>query len=369
MQSLNLNDAKLAVAHNIASQLAAVQAKQTELPVHLMGDPGIGKSEVVYQAAKDYLGDDAKVIEFRGPTRDVVDALGLPSVTDGHTVWNRPDFIPEDGEGVLFIDEYKQCAPAMQAALSELVLCRRCGSHQLGDGWAIVAASNHDGTKCGTHRTLEHMKSRFEVIHCELDVDTWCNWALDHGIAPEVIAFIRFRPALLSTFDPSTNQESYATPRGYASISRLLSVPNGKPASEPENDAECSQNARKRQIPAIPAHVEYAKMQGKVGEEAATELSAFIRLARELPSPDAVIADPLNQPLPDSPAAKYAIATAIASRATCDNLNRVMQYADRLDPEFATLVFVDVTRTKSKDGITSCAAYTEWAVRNSDVLT
>jgi len=351
MQTLNMNDARLAVAHNIASQLHAVQARKAELPVHLMGDPGIGKSEVVYQAARDYFGDDAKVIEFRGPCRDVVDVLGLPSVTDGRTVWNRPDFLPETGKGVLFVDEYKQCAPAMQAALSELVLCRRCGSHQLGDGWAIVAASNHDGTKCGTHRTLEHMKSRFEVIHCELDVDTWCNWALDNDIEPEIIAFIRFRPALLSTFDPSKNQESYATPRGFTSTSRLVK-------SQKSNDAE-----------RISSHVEHAKMQGKIGEEAATELSAFIRLARELPSPDAVIADPLNQPLPNSPAAKYAIATAIASRATCDNLHRVMQYADRLDPEFATLVFVDVTRTKSKDGITSCAAYTEWAVRNSDVLT
>lgn len=42
----------------------------------------------------------------------------------------------------------------------------------------------------------EYFRLEFEV-----DVEDWIDWAVQAGIAPEVIGFIRFRSALLHEFD------------------------------------------------------------------------------------------------------------------------------------------------------------------------
>lgn len=45
-------------------------------------------------------------------------------------------------------------------------------------------------------------------LEFEVNVEDWIDWAVQAGIAPEVIGFIRFRPALLHEFDPEIPTES-----------------------------------------------------------------------------------------------------------------------------------------------------------------
>ena len=45
------------------------------------------------------------------------------------------------------------------------------------------------------------LRNRFVHIDFEVDVQEWCEWAIKTDIRPEAIAFIRFRPELLSAFD------------------------------------------------------------------------------------------------------------------------------------------------------------------------
>ena len=45
------------------------------------------------------------------------------------------------------------------------------------------------------------LRNRFVHLDFEVDVQEWCEWAIKTGIRPEVIAFIRFRPELLSALD------------------------------------------------------------------------------------------------------------------------------------------------------------------------
>ena len=51
-------------------------------------------------------------------------------------------------------------------------------------------------------------------VGLDLSLDDWTQWALKNDIATEVVAFIRFRPDLLSNYDPA--KDINATPRAWA---------------------------------------------------------------------------------------------------------------------------------------------------------
>src|SRR6516225_4363107 len=80
-------------------------------------------------------------------------------------------------------------------------LDRRLGEYTLPGGWAIVAAGNRDSDRAATTRMPTPLRNRFVHIDFEVDVQEWSEWAIKANVGPEVIAFIRFRPELLSAFD------------------------------------------------------------------------------------------------------------------------------------------------------------------------
>lgn len=103
-----------------------------DVPAFLWGPPGVGKSAIVRDVAKER---GWKVIDFRCSTRDPVALMGLPDLAGETTRWKVPDEFPQverDGEfGILFLDELNVAAPSMQAAAFGLVLDRRVGEYTL----------------------------------------------------------------------------------------------------------------------------------------------------------------------------------------------------------------------------------------------
>ena len=144
----------------------------------------------------------------------------------------------------------------------------------------------------------------------------WSEWAIKANVRPEVIAFIRFRPELLSAFDRDAN--AFPSPRSWEFVSRILNS-----GSDPS--------------------AEHELFAGAVGTGAATEVSAFIRMYRELPSIDAILLNPTQEPVPENAAAQYAVASALA-RCACDtNFDRICLYLNRLPTEFRVLCVRDAT--------------------------
>src|SRR5829696_4762350 len=168
----------------------------TRRPVYLWGPAGVGKSSLVRQAAEQLgLG----LVDVRATLLDPVDLRGLPRLDGDRAVWLPPAFLPRGGAGLLFLDELAQAAPLVQAACLQLTLDRKVGEYELPDGWTVVAASN----RAGAHRLISPLLNRF--VHLDVDVspEDWQAWAVAAGVAPEVRAFLGYRPALLAQFDPA----------------------------------------------------------------------------------------------------------------------------------------------------------------------
>lgn len=306
-------------------------------PVFLWGGPGLGKSSVIKQLAASL---KLPLQDVRALLLDPVDLRGLPFLgKDGRSQWAPPDFLPKDGAGILFLDELNAAPAMVQAGCYQLVLDRKLGEYTLPDGWAIVAAGNRDSDRAATNRMPTPLRNRFVHLEFEVDLQEWCEWAIQNGIRPEAIAFLRFRPELLSAFD--RDQHAFPSPRSWEFVSRIL-------ASGPDKS------------------VEHELFAGAVGAGAATEFSGFLRMFRELPNIDAILLNPHREPVPDAPAAQYAVASALAQCATDVNFERVCAYLERMPTEFNVLCVRDASLREP--AIRHTPSYTKWAVANHAVL-
>ena len=308
-------------------------------PVFLWGPPGVGKSQIAAQAAAG-LGLD--LIDLRAVLLDPVDLRGLPSVAgDGRAHWCPPAFLPTEGRGVLFLDELNAAPPLVQAACYQLILDRRIGEYRLPDGWAVAGAGNREQDRAVVHRMPSALANRLVHIDIEPCLDDWADWAQDAGVRPEVVSFLRFRPALLHDFDPASPSRAFASPRSWTFVSAILD-------SAPEPD------------------VELDLYRGAVGEAAATEFAGFLRVWRELPDTEAVLQNPAAAPVPREPAAVYAICEALARKACQETMPALTGYAARLPQEFGVLLMRDAVRRDTS--VIETPAFAGWARDNAHVL-
>jgi len=311
-----------------------VNARQ---PVFLWGGPGIGKSAVIRQLAAAL---SMPLRDVRVLLLDPVDLRGLPFLgSDGRSKWATPEFLPQDGAGILFLDELNAAPAMVQASCYQLVLDRKLGEYTLPAGWAIIAAGNRDSDRAVTTRMPTPLRNRFVHLDFEVDMQEWSEWAIRAGVRPEVIAFLRFRAELLNAFDRDAN--AFPSPRSWEFVSRILE-------SQPEPG------------------IEHELFAGAVGSGAATEFSAFLRMFRELPNIDAILVNPHQEPVPENAAAQYAVASALAHRASDANLDRICVYLERMPTEFCVLCVRDASLREP--AIRHTAAYTKWAIQNHHVL-
>lgn len=308
-------------------------------PVFVWGAPGVGKSQVVAQVARQ---QGLDLVDVRAVLLDPVDLRGLPRIDDNNRAcWCPPEFLPTGGKGLLFLDELNAAPPLVQAACYQLVLDRQLGEYRLPDGWSIVAAGNRETDRAVTHRMPSALANRFVHLNFEVDDAEWLVWAQDAGIASEVSAFILFRPNLLHAFDPQKDDKAFPTPRSWEFVSRIM-------------------NRRTKVIPDLEL------IAGVVGEGAAAEFCGFLRIYHNLPDPQALIANPETAEVPEDPATLYAICELLAEKTETENLSRIMAYARRLPPEFSVLLVRDAARANS--AIVDTPDFNDWAIAHADVL-
>jgi hypothetical protein len=314
-----------------AKELAALLAKTiaAKLPVLITGAPGIGKSDIVTGAAKDA---GADLLLSHPAVADPTDVKGLPWIVDGHATFlpfgELDRALKADRPMVWFLDDLGQASPAVQASYMQLLLARRVNGHVLSDNVVFVAATNRRTDRAGVSGILEPVKSRFNtIIELEAHLDDWCTWAISNDIAPELIAFLRFQPDLLCKFQASADLTNCPVPRTWSHVAKILKL-------------------------GLSPTIQSSAIAGAVGEGAAVEFLAFLRLYQELPSVDAILLDPDSTDIPENPATLYALAGALAHRTTEANFGRVARFADRMVQagrgEFAVLTVRDAMNRTPK---------------------
>lgn len=289
----------------------------------IVGSPGVGKSDIVKNIAKQ---NNLELIDIRLSQCDPTDLQGFPNVVDGRMRYIPPanfpldtDELPKGKDGwLIFLDEMNSAPLSVQAAAYKILLDRMVDNHNIHPRVRLIAAGNKTTDKAIVQRQSTAIQSR--LIHFSLAVDheVWIDWANQHDIDHRVISYIKWKPNMLQKFDPNHADNTFPCPRTWEFLSKLI---NGVDAF---------------------GRLEHVMMAGTVGEGASTEFKSFVRIYESLPTIEQILNDPTGFIIPNEADKQYAITTMLSHNMHQDNINILMKAVKRLPIEFQVVTLKDI---------------------------
>ena len=378
---------------NVASAVQCIRVgRKARVALMMHGPGGAGKTSAAKQAAMEIsneefgtkftdaqeywkhcckliknekLKDSFLFVVLNIPTIDNTDLMGIP-VTEQRdnqfiTHWARPDFIREDGQGIILFDEVPDGDTLTIKACYSAMLDKRIKDHHFGDGWYITGAGNrpedkamarnlpaplitrmcHVGIGCDSPNFTEQTPE-----NADIDVDEWSVWAFKNSIIPEIIGFLKFRSQLLYNHQ--------ATPRTWEFISRIVKAGwdiHGKEITEESS-----------RIAAVIGDM----IRGTVGKGPGTEFVSYLRLAQKVPDLELILKKPKTAPVPKDIDIQSAVCTSLVYRTNRDTIEAVMEYSERLEPEISAFTLYSI---KNKDvQLLSHPSVTKWLSKHPDMI-
>ena len=306
-----------------ASELTTVLSAlcTQKVPTFLWGAPGIGKSSIVKQIARE---KNIGFIDLRLALMDPTDLKGIPFYDkESHSaLWAPPAFLPREGEGILFLDELNSAAPSVQASAYQLILDRCVGEYVLPEGWAIVAAGNREGDRGVTYRMPAPLANRFVHFEMEVSLEDWRDWAYKSGLDTRIISYIAYKREDLFTFDPKSDTKSFATPRSWEYVDSILKAK-------------------------IQDSLLLASLSGAVGRDVAVGFLSFAKVMERLPNIAEILESGAGEYSKEIDVL-YALSTGLVSAYLADKqeqtLENLLRYTLDLQSEFAVMIVQDLQR-------------------------
>jgi hypothetical protein len=215
----------------LARAKSLIRAMAHEQSLLLLAPPGIGKSDIVFEAAREA---GLPCRSLLGTQIAPEDVSGVPRIVGERSVFCPPrTLLPEDGGPFcLFLDELPACAPDVQKAFYSLLLERRIGEFSLPPGSWVVAAGNRLQDRALVRSMSSALVNRVTVLNLRADVGEWLGWAAASGVRPEVRRFVACMPESLVRPVPEI-PAPFSTPRAWAAFSRALDLAEARGALDP----------------------------------------------------------------------------------------------------------------------------------------
>jgi len=170
--------------------------------VFIWGAPGIGKTEILHQVAKEL---EIAVEEWHLATIEPTDFRGVPKVEniigsndpkDERTVSKLPALFPtSDGKngrgGIMFFDELNRAPEMVLGASLSLALSGKHGQYELPPHWIVIAAGNRPDDIPGRLIDDKILWNRFHHLNYKPEIEEWAEYSktLSH-MNPDLIEFL-----------------------------------------------------------------------------------------------------------------------------------------------------------------------------------
>ena len=310
------------------------------------GPGGVGKTRGFEQASKE-LNINSRIIQ--GPLQQPTDILGLPDKkNDKYTTWLRPETLPDEGEGIILIDELPDSSLLMQKAYYQWILDNRVQNHIIPSSWWTMGAGNRAEDKAMSSNMPAPLITRFchvgvcctcpdftkyTVESAEMD-DSFITHCIKH-FHPLVSAFLKFQPKYMYRYQ--------AVPRTWEYISILL-----------RSESDYFSFEFKELI------------KGTIGSDAGTKFNSFVAVAAKIPSIDAIITNPYSVDIPLEIPIVYATITALIHKTKRETIDNIITFIERVGIEFQTFYFISI-REKFPEAMAN-EKYIKWMNKNKDYI-
>lgn len=324
----------------------------------IQSEPGCGKTSLLKMLEKD-LGDKYDYIYVDCPVKDMSDiAMTIPN----HDTKSLENYVgtlfklDSDKPKVILLDEFMKAPKLLQVIFTRLMLERTIGDTPLPDKSIVFGTSNNQSDGVGD-TMLAHAGNRVCIMQMEKpNVEDWLTWATENGVSSLVRAFVHTFPRCLASyldegqednpyiFNPKKQQLSFVTPRSLDKCSVIV-----------DNKEKLGDNAT------------MCALSGTIGKSASADMSAFLRLEKDLPVFTDIIANPMSAKIPEQISAQLMLMfQAVDKIDSSPTLTSFMKYLKRMESSEMQAVFFTmiVRNSKTVKIARNNAEIAEWAKNN-----
>ena len=211
---------------------------EKQRPVFLLGAPGIGKTAIIEQIAREL---DVGLVCYSMTHHTRQSALGLPYIekkvfgereyavseyTMSEIIASVYKYIEKTGkkEGILFLDEINCVSETLAPAMLQFLQYKIFGTHEVPPGWLVVTAGNPPEYNRSVRDFDIATLDRIKKIRVEPDYRAWREYAVQVGVHPAVLTYLDARPNDFYKLETTVTGKSFVTARGWEDLSVMLGI-------------------------------------------------------------------------------------------------------------------------------------------------
>lgn len=331
-----------------------------EIKVHMVSEPGIGKSSQLPNIARKAGIDQSLYIDAsQYSTGDgAMPAVNHDTRTSSFYINERFGF--HTGKPVvIMVDELSKALPSVQNELHTLFEEKpRFYGVDLPESSIVCSSGNRAGEGVGD-KTKDHTINRQTIVPVRKPSgEEWIhNFAVNAGVEGSVIAWVDKTPHAFASYLDEGQEDNH-----------MIFNPRrpGRAFLSPRSAFKASHIIKRRRE--IGPNAMTCALIGTIGEQAARDLGAYIEFQNELPSWRDIIDNPRSTHVPSSAGASGVLVFGAVQRVDETTIDAFMQYLDRFDTNWqATFCLTLAKSAKQKVGFRN-ASYTKWLADNQDLL-
>lgn len=209
-------------------------------PLLVMGPPGIGKTQIMEQAARECR---INFVSYTITHHTRQSAVGLPFIVEeefGGEKYSVTEYtmseiiasiykkIEETGidEGILFIDEINCVSETLAPTMLQFLQCKTFGNQRVPNGWIIAAAGNPPEYNKSVREFDIVTLDRVRVINVEADFKVWKEYAGKNYINSAIVSYLELRMQNFYRIEADVDGTKFVTARGWEDLSNLMDVYN-----------------------------------------------------------------------------------------------------------------------------------------------
>ena len=207
-------------------------------PILLMGAPGIGKTQIMEQIAREC---KVGLVSYTITHHTRQSAVGLPFIkekTFGNETFSVTEYTMSEiiasvyekmektglKEGILFIDEINCVSETLAPMMLQFLQGKTFGNQKVPEGWVIVTAGNPPEYNKSVREFDVVTLDRIKRIDVQPDFEVWKEYAYEQGIHSAVISYLELRRKNFYRMENTVDGRIFATARGWEDLSRLIQV-------------------------------------------------------------------------------------------------------------------------------------------------
>lgn len=241
---MNIKQAKEEIKHTVQAYLSKDAFGEYKIPavrqrpVLLIGPPGIGKTQIMEQIAREC---EIGLVTYTITHHTRQSAVGLPFIKeeqyDGKTYsvteYTMSEIIAsvyrkiEEGgrkEGILFIDEINCVSETLAPTMLQFLQCKTFGNQAVPEGWIIAAAGNPPEYNKSVRDFDMVTLDRVRCMNIEADLGVWKEYAREKRLNSAILSYLELRPKNFYRVEADVDGLQFVTARGWEDLSNLMDV-------------------------------------------------------------------------------------------------------------------------------------------------